>query len=77
MVPRPFRCHVVSPRPTLYGAAFRSAARLSINLSDDRELTSSIYCFDGLFDSKKHFALRFGDVPLEAPLVRVHSERIT
>lgn len=55
----------------------RTAAQLPIHLADGREASSTIYSFDGLSDSKEHFALQFGTPNAEAPLVRLHSECMT
>ncbi|GLQ94403.1 GTP cyclohydrolase II [Dyella acidisoli] len=55
----------------------RTAAQLPIHLADGREASSTIYSFCGLADGKEHFALRFGNDDVDAPLVRLHSECMT
>jgi GTP cyclohydrolase II len=63
--------------PVADAPGIRTAAQLPIHLADGREAASTIYSFHGLADGKEHFALRFGDSAVDAPLVRVHSECMT
>ena len=72
MAPSPCLHAVPNAEPTV-----RTTAQLPIHLADGREASSTIYSFCGLTDGKEHFALRFGNNDVDAPLVRLHSECMT
>ncbi len=57
--------------------AVRTIVQVPLQLDDGRTVPSQIISFNGLRDGREHFAVRLGEPPAGAPLVRMHSECIT
>ena len=58
-------------------AVVRREVQLPLRLADGSSVPARMFTFHGLLDGREHVAIGLGDVSVDVPLVRLHSECLT